>query len=305
VDVQSLFGGPLQPDPAVALRPPANLPRPKSGPLHKVQYVIELVGPHSVLASSAAALLSPQWVAALGEPQMYAMAPSDTEWRPLTTNATGSYDSIALTWDIVSPRGELTSAAAEHLQRAVEQFAPSIQRRVMPLPIPADIDKTKRQLVQLRDNLDVGFGMAVLPPAGIPERAVWTTCARLGMDIGPTGEFEWRVPGWNLPLLSVSPLGPADQFSLRAVQASAVHPALSLGFNVPTNPGPAETLEACFQVADALAASCAGTVIDENDRPLTEKSKNTYRENLKEAIHALTSVGFAPGSPEALRLFGG
>ena len=191
-DVQSIFGAPLGPDPAIALRPPSLLPAAKPGPLHKVQFVVELVGPRSVAAAAVANLLSPQWYEALGRPEAFAMAPADTQWRVLTASTAGSYDSVALAWDIVSPRGELSSTAPQHLLQVAEQFATQIQRRAMSLPVPGDVDRIRRQLMEYRDNLDVGFGMTVLTHAGIAERDVWLTCSRLGLDLGQADVFSDR-----------------------------------------------------------------------------------------------------------------
>src|SRR5688572_32004658 len=111
-DVTSVFGQTLSRDPRVGL---PNPPAPKTerpGPEHKVQFVVELVGPRSCLASSAATLLDPKWFQALGQPHLYSMAPADKDWQTLTARADGSYDSLALAWDMVADRGELTSQAA-------------------------------------------------------------------------------------------------------------------------------------------------------------------------------------------------
>ncbi len=70
--MSAAFGSP---NPGVALPPPASLTE-KSGPLHRVELVIEIVGPKSMPAKSVAALLQPDWFRALGEPRMWVMAPS-------------------------------------------------------------------------------------------------------------------------------------------------------------------------------------------------------------------------------------
>src|ERR1700679_3887816 len=108
------FDPPLGPDPELALSEPAVTPYP-SGPAHRAQYVIELVGPRSVPASAAAQLWTQSWQNALGRPEIYCMSPADTSWQPMTDRKDGSYDSIALCWDMVSPLGRLNSQSANQL----------------------------------------------------------------------------------------------------------------------------------------------------------------------------------------------
>ena len=102
------FGEPLRPDPAIALAPiEVTIPL-KSGPLHRVQFVIEFVGPRSVPALAAIHLLGSEWYSALGQPFIHAMRPADLHWHPLTNSTDGSYDSLALSWDLLSPKGQET-----------------------------------------------------------------------------------------------------------------------------------------------------------------------------------------------------
>src|SRR6185312_8968382 len=142
-----LFGRQLEPDPAVALPDPEIRINPKKGPLYKVQYVLEFVGPRSVPASMACSLLRPEWYAALGQPQVFSMQPADLSWGMLTAKTEGSYDSLALTWDLLSLAGTLSSASAQHLLTIAEQFGSAINRRVAALPVPAEVDQAAARLV--------------------------------------------------------------------------------------------------------------------------------------------------------------
>src|SRR5690349_1319330 len=92
-------------------------------PARKVQFVVELVGPRTVPAAQAGELLHPNWRAALGQPELWAMRPADAAWQPLRALTQGSYDSIALAWDMVTPQGDLSAASAIHLAGVAEQFA--------------------------------------------------------------------------------------------------------------------------------------------------------------------------------------
>lgn len=304
-DPSTIFGRPLARDPQVALpsMPPKRAD--KAGPQHKVQFVIEFVGPRSVPAASAAVLLGSQWFASLGEPEAYAMAPADNDWRPLTNTSNGSYDSLALAWDLVSERGELTSQAAAHLLRMAESFASHIQRRAMPLPPPADVGRYVAPLKELAEALDIGVELMLVPKArNFQERDVWIACAALGLDLGSDGFFELRASGFDEPLLTVTPMGGANAFSLTSVQAGVDHPGLMLGFSVPRSPDPSFSLGVAFKAVDYLCQTLNAAAFNDADQMLGPTTRNELTSNLHAAVRTLSGVGIEPGSHAALKLFG-
>lgn len=306
LDPTALFGGPLGPDPAVALVAPPIPPADPAGPMRVLQFVIELVGDHSVPAQAAASLMTSRWQQALGQPSVFAMRPSDTTWQPLTTQTVGSYDSLALAWDMLSPRGSLSNTSAARLQQVAEEVGRAMGRRAMPLPVPTEVDARVRGLREAQESLDIGFGLGYVPSRGdLTEKAIWVLCSRLGLDIGPSGTFEWRVQGHPLPLLEVSPMGEADGFSLRAVQLGVVHPGVSVGFSVPLSPAPLASLEAVFRVIDTFLADAPGLVVDEEGHAFTSSARDTYRGYARQATDSLAANGLRAGGSAALRLFAG
>jgi hypothetical protein len=300
----NLFGGPLAPDPAVAL-PPLDLLLPnKSGPLHRIQFVIEYVGPRSIPAATAAHLLSPEWYGALGQPQVFAMRASDLSWNRLQPTIDGSYDSLALAWDLISPLGNLTPNSAKNLLRTAEDFGPYISRRAMPMPPPTDLAGVVRGLQATKEALDVGLALSVVSNQGaFAERDLWVECARLGLEFHDGG-FDWRVPTHPNPLLTVTPFGDTDAFSLRGVQAGDRHPGVTIGFHLPLSAAPTQGLEGCFRVAAHLARTLGGVILDENDQPLNDATRQALRDELRRGLSLFAQAGMTTGSPEALRLFG-
>ncbi len=300
-----LFGVPLKPDPAIALQPLQINYSPKSGPLHKVQFVIEFVGPRSMMAPSVSQLITPEWHNALGQPELFAMRPSDLNWQRLTTSQDGSYDSLALAWDFVTAQGNISSASAKHLLSFAERFSPHINRRAMPLPPPADVDKVVKTLVMAQDNLDVGFSINILADrGGFQEKDLWIECARLGLDFAPGGTFDYRTTQHPYPLLSVSPMGFTDVFSLGSVQKDTLHQGATVGFSVPLCIAPTQALEASFFVAEHLGNHLSGQVLDQDSRPLSSAVKSELRQHLKSAVAMYAELGVTTGSQEAFKLFG-
>jgi hypothetical protein len=303
--IAEVFGDALQPEPSVAL-PPIQIPiRKKSGPMHRLQFVIEFVGPRSVSVTSAAALLHPQWFSAFGEPQAFAMSAADLEWQPLTPVTAGSYDSLAIAWDLITPKGQLSVQTARHLVGTAEQFAQHIQRKVMPMPVPEDVPKALSQLKKVQDNFDAGVSILVLPSSGVVnEFELWVWCAKLGLTPNlAEGSFEWIVPSSTLPLFSVSPLGDSEIFTLEGAKRGDQREGALLGFNIPRSPEPMAGLEGMFRAADFLAGRMGGAAFDENNKQLTDKARQTLRHQMVEAVTTMQKLGFAPGSPECLKLF--
>lgn len=267
--------------------------------------MIEFVGPRSLSAASAAALLSPEWFAALGQPHAFCMATADVEWQPLTTNSAGSYDSLALAWDLVNGSEQLSDQSARHLLATAEQFAQHIQRRAMAMPMPEDVPKAVSQLKKVSDNFDAGVSLMVMPQSQqVSEFELWVWCAKLGLTPNVAeGTFDWIVPSSSLPLFSVSPLGGDESFSLEGAKRGDQAEGVLLGFSIPRSPEPMAGLEGMLAAAGFLAGKMFGKVYDENSVPLNDRSISTLREQLAGAVEALTALGFPPGSTEALALF--
>lgn len=282
--------------PAVAASPVE-----EAGPCYRTEYVIEWVGPRSVPASAASQLHDPRWRAALGEPQYWAMAPGDSTWAQLDGRIDGSYDSLAASWPILSARGALSSTAAEHLLSVANQIGQTIDRRAMPMPVPADVTARAAGLEEVRSALDIGFSLSVLAPGGgWIESELWSVFKEAGLDLATDGCFVWRLSNWSSPLLEVSPLGGAAGFSLAQSNAGQRHEGVQIGFSVPLSPDPISSLDGAIAIAEGLG----GRIFDEDDQPWRLESGPTYRGNMLQAVESLRNAGFPPGSRAARSLFG-
>lgn len=286
--------------------PALQVPTPAAGPVHKLQYTIELVGERSVLAEPVRALLNPDWQSALGQPQIFVMAAADTRWRRLDpSDGAAAYDSLLLAWDLLSQQGALSRQSADHLLQVSQNLAQQLSRLAMPIPVPKDVPQSVSILQQLRESFDIGVNLSVISSlGGFPEQAIWEGCKSAGLQYGPTGLFEWRVPGWDYPLLGVGPLGSFDSFNLGQVNRGTIHPAVDIGFSLPHAINPRLALETAFALAAELAASLNGVALDEEDARLDDRTQRAARSNLEAAVQAMSKAGVLPGSPEALKLFG-
>ncbi|MBI5706595.1 MAG: hypothetical protein HZC36_06360 [Armatimonadetes bacterium] len=305
-ELVDLFGAPLECDPAIALNSDAlRLPIPKTGPLPMVQFQIEIVGPRSMKAAPALAVLDEPWRSGLGYPEVFVMDASDSGWRsPTRPEKAATLDSLVLCWDYLSAKGTLSANACARLVHAAEPFAKSLDRRAMPMPLPQDVDRKVADLKQRQEALDIGFEVGVISGTStLSERQIWRTCAALGLDLAANGAFVWRAPGWSLPLLSVASWDDGVSFGLDGARADRQHEAIGVGFNVPTNPDPVTSLNACFQVAEALATALGALATDDEGRPYTRAMRAETENAMAQALEAFRRAGLEPGSPEAIKLF--
>ncbi len=302
----NLFGAPLARDPSVAL-PVLRLQMPAVyGPVRMLQFVIEIVGPRTIPASSVQVLLQPHWQHALGHPEVFVMAGADANWRPLVLNdGSGAYDSLILAWDLVGPRGEMTVQVAENLWSAADDLAKQLGRRALAMPIPHDVPQNVLVLSQIRESLDIGFGLAVTATGrSIPEVEVWQVAAALGLQYEPNGTFVWKAEGSEAPLFAVTPGEGTERFLLSQVQAGMAHACIGLGFSVPLCPSPLAAVDGCLKAGEVFAQRLKGQLLDEDGWPLNDRTKLQARKNMEQAVGAFSRAGIVPGSVEAKRLFG-
>ncbi|MFQ3587442.1 MAG: cell division protein ZipA C-terminal FtsZ-binding domain-containing protein [Fimbriimonadaceae bacterium] len=307
LDPETVFGRSLRPDSTVALTQAGwRMPPPDSPLAIGVRYVIELVGDRSVEARPIRLLLEDDWQRGLGRPDIWVMSGSDRGWRQLgADDATPHFDSVALTWDIVQGDQALSKASCEHLERACEDLARAIGRRAVAVPRADDIEDIARNLSKIRDGLDVGCEFGVVAPAGrgLSERDIWLAATDLGFVHSPTGLFEFRIPNWDLPVLTIQSWGESARFSLAAAAQSVRHPAVGVGFSVPVSPDPETAFRCCLAAVRHLAERTAGTVVDEDENPLTDRGRQRMEEGLFAGLSALQKAGVPAGSHAARALF--
>jgi hypothetical protein len=302
-DFSRWFGGPLQVDPAIAIRTDDIEIPSFTGPSPKTQLVIEWVGPKSITAQSFQAILDPRWHEALGRPELWVMASADVVWRmPIPSDA--SYDSVACAWNFEGHGGELSPTSATHLLNALTQFVEPLGRRAMPMPVPQDVPEAIREMKQIQENLDVGIELGIVPNRGeISEADVWKAAVALGFDLGPDQVFDLRTSTYPLPLLTIASWDEPFRFSLDAVQRGKSHSAIGIGFSIPRSPDPQRVFPKMMHAAQQLALKLDAVLLDDQERPMTATAEGRMRKDVLLAAQTLAKFGVKPGSAAALRLF--
>ncbi len=298
-----LLGRELSADPHKALHP-VSMPgwEPETGPYHKVQYVIELVGPNLVPATQAKSLLDSKTRASLGDPEVYVMVPGEPRWRVLWTGDTAiSYDSLAFAWDLVSKRGALSSANAKELWSRCDRIGAPWTRRAIAMPPPDEVEAAAQRLHSIRESFDVGVDLIIQRDIGAFEtlRAVEEAYA-FGFRFGESGLLEWRSQGWPEPLLWVYPI--EDESGLSTLIEGGVE-GLAIGYSLPCSPSPVDVFDRLQEAAEGIARATEAIVYDTDGHVLTESSRVSMRKNVLLGAQTLTDLGLRPGSAESLRLF--
>lgn len=289
--------------PAAALKPISLPPfSPDVGPYHKVQYVIEIVGPSLIPAATAHHFLERRARASLGTPEIYVMTPGQKRWAALWSgDQSPAYDSLAFAWDLVSSRGPLRAEAASELMRRVEEVARAIQRRAIPLRTPEECAAAAENLLNVKESLDIGMDASIEPAVDTYHALdVIRAAYVLGFTLKDSGLLEWRQQGWPEALLTMYPLGAAEEFDPKK------HPEISgigIGFSVPCNPSPQEALERLFEAASKMQNAIGGRLRDEDGIEIDDPRKRAIFDALEGSLNAFQGIGLTPGSAEALRLF--
>ncbi len=270
------------------------------GPYYKVQYVIEFVGSELISEATAKSFLEPKTKAGYGNPELYVMVPGQKRWRALWAGDNSmAYDSLAFTWDILTPRGNLTSKSAQELWNRADKAAKVMMRRAIPLPPPSEIDEAAHNLKEIRESLDIGIDLVITDSkTGIGFRPLMEFVYEMGFRY-ESGVLVWKQPGWNEPLLTILSFSDDGVFSFHDEQVEGV----GIGFSVPTNPNPPQSLERLFVTADRISERFQARIFDNEVGVFTEKQKEKWRDLLNRALASFEQVGISPGSPEALRLF--
>lgn len=269
--------------------PSPSVPPLVRAPVRAAQFVVELVGPRTVPTAQASELLRPDWRAAMGSPELWCLSPADTAWKPLRNLTHGSYDSIALAWDLLSPQGEMSAGAAGHLVGVAERFANGVGRRAIPLTAPGDVPGEVQRLRAAQEALDAGLSVLLIAPQRAPVAEFGRVLEELGLKAFGE-EWGWFGQGHPEPLFAATPF------------EAPTTDGLTLGFRLARCPDPNVALEGLFRAVDE-SVRVGLAAFDEDQRPLTAATREALRQGARMGAETLEGVGLRAGSWAALKVF--
>jgi FtsZ-interacting cell division protein ZipA len=146
-----------------------------------------------------------------------------------------------------------------------------------------------RELDQLCAETDIQLVLHVVAPPASPfgEEQLGKAAEEAGMTLESDGRYALR----------------AEDGRIVYTMGDASPEGLTLSLDVPHAPDTRRSFESMTRLARQLAASCGGSVADDNGNALGDAALEAIAVQLDEVRGVLEARGIAPGGPVASRLF--
>jgi cell division protein ZipA len=172
--------------------------------------------------------------------------------------------------------------------------------------LPAeDAVRRARRLRELKDALNLDFGLVLAAPSRAPfdGMKVWDVMLCLGLRWGDMDLFHWDNPSdlGDESFFRVWTSTPPGYFLPEQIAAGKVRVEnLIFGFSVPNCARPREVLESMLRGIGYARERLGGTVVDAEGRPADFDYSRTL---VAKVADELARLGFPPGSEDARHLF--
>jgi hypothetical protein len=285
----------LEPEPvrspaAVAEKPVHATPRavPAQGaalPDPRVDYVVELA--YSTPVSPA--VLLQQWKSnehRYASQVILAGSGPGSGWRRLSADDPDAIESLRAALQLVTREGAVSDAELIEFRAAVETLAAATGGTVS-APEIRPAAEAARALDEFCADSDIQVVVHVVSASGsLAEAGVRNLAEASGMTLEADGRLTLRDAEGRL-LYGLSPR----------------EGGVSLMLDVPRVPEFARTFRSMGRFAQELAAALGGTLVDDNQNPLNERSLEAIATQLDSVSGQFDAKGIAAGSASALRLF--
>ena len=250
----------------------------------RVDYVVELAYATPV----APAALLQQWKSnehRYASQVILAGAGAAHGWRRLSADDPEPVESLQAAMQLVTRDGAVSDAELIEFRAAVETLAAATGGTVSAPEIRPAADAA-RELDEFCADADIQVVVHVVSSSGLPEAGVRNLAEACGMKLEADGRFTLRDAEDRL-LYGLSPH----------------EGGVSLTLDVPRVPEFPRTFRAMGRFAQELAAALGGTLVDDNQNPLNERSLEAIGAQLDSVSGQFDAKGIAAGSASALRLF--
>ena len=282
--------------PEVAARPPADksdggLPDPR------VDYIVDLAADHPI----AVATLQELWAGAghrfAGRASFAAWI--DGRWSALPQS--GRCEKLRAALQLVSRAGVVGEGELLEFRSAVETLAATMGVSVA-APEMREALESARELdgACAEADIQIAFHLVAAAGASFPGTKLRAAAEASGFTLDAQGRFELRDDSGR-ELYALADRG-GGRFSPSTMKDAAPQ-ALTLSMDVPRAPDTQRTFEAMVSFGSHLASLMSGTLVDDNDRPLDDRSVSAIEAQLNIVRRGLEARGVPPGSVLALRVF--
>jgi hypothetical protein len=223
------------------------------------------------------------------------------DWDALNGHSAGRYRRLCLGLQLVDRRGPVTDSEMRSFMAGLGPLADRFQAVVDVAP-ELDMVPRAQELDKFCAQVDVQIGVNVVSRdgSGFPGTKLRGVAEAAGLSLLGDGAFHVQDDlGRTLYTLSNRDGQPFAAESMKALTTAGV----TLSLDVPRVPDGPGVFNRMFLVAQQLAQTLNGTVVDDNGAPLTEASVTMIRSKIAEFQQAMAQRGIVAGSGLALRLF--
>lgn len=272
-------------------------------PNEAIDFVIELPGPGPVIRRSALAVYKQNEYKLDHPRQLYGRRYQTNFWSVVQHDSEATqYSDLKLAVQLIDANGAIGETELNTFVQVGLKLADSLHRLTkLSLPFEQALARAT-ELKKFCDEHDViaGVNLAAEPGTPIKGRAILVATERVGMQLDARNIFNKRIDGdvwYSLTDLN-KPGGftPPEWDTIRT-------DALTLYMSVPAARDPAAVFDRMIDTAKQLTAFLGARLLDQDQRPLSEKGISAIRAQIKNIDAKMRAFGIAPGSDAARRLF--
>jgi hypothetical protein len=226
---------------------------------------------------------------------------ADNHWHELTPQSVGDFHWLCVALQMVDRRGAIDErefrSFTEGVQRVADQF----------LAVPANAPARSVALASAADtdalcaSVDVQVGInLVAPRAPFPGARIRALAESCGMHLADDGSFH-SSDAEGRPLFMLSN-HETELFDASSMQELYTH-GMTFIIDVPLVSDGASVFDSMMRIAEVMAESLDGEIVDDNRAPFGPEEAAVIRRQIQRIHAQMEEGGIPPGSKLAARLF--
>jgi len=271
-------------------------------PLEAIDFIIFLPGPGPVSRRSALSVYKQNEYKLDYPRELYGQRYQTNFWSVVQHDSDATqYSDLKLAIQLINTDGAIGETELNTFVQVGLKLADSLHR-LTKLSVPFDKALTRaRDLQQFYDAHDViaGVNLTAEPHAPFKGRAILAAAERVGMALDAGNVFTKRAD--QNVLFRLTNVGKPESFTPEWDDFRAS--GLTLCMSVPTAQDPAATFDHMIETAKQLTSFLGGRLLDQDQKPLSEKGIAAIRAQIQGIDAKMRSFGIVPGSEAARRLF--
>ncbi len=263
----------------------------------RIDYVVELLAEHPL----ASAMVVESWSGMESRFARHAILTgwNDGTWAVLPQG--GMFERLRVAMQLVSRKGVVGESELLEFRSEVETLASKLGASVSSPEMRESLDAARKlDSVCAEADIQVAFHVVAMPGASFAGTKLRAAAEASGFVLDGEGRFALRDER-SRELYALSDRGGARFSGPTMKDASPT--ALTLSMDVPRTPDALHAFDAMVRFGRHLASLMDGALVDDNDKPLDDRSVAAIGAQLKVVCEALEAHGISPGSGLALRLF--